>query len=140
MEFSNNKIVKPQFCCTLSILQVHFKHLCFITFWALEHLLIETMFLKITSFFFINSLTTCHTFQSSFQHELYKMKKLYFILYYCDVLRTVCEHLHELYTLNFFLVLKGLNKFIPREVLFSFYYNLCSVYMIRYIYDMIYMI
>ena len=31
------KSVKRPFCCTVSILQVKFTHLCYITFWALKH-------------------------------------------------------------------------------------------------------
>ena len=31
------KSVKRPFCCTVSILQVYFTYLCYITFWALEH-------------------------------------------------------------------------------------------------------
>ena len=36
----------------------------------------------------------------------------------------ICEHLHELYTLNSFSGSKGLTKFIPRD---CFYSILCSV-------------
>ena len=35
------KSVKRPFCCTVSILQVYFTYLCYITFWALEHNFIE---------------------------------------------------------------------------------------------------
>jgi len=35
------KSVKRPFCCNVSILQVYFTHLCYITFWALEHHFIE---------------------------------------------------------------------------------------------------
>jgi len=35
------KCVKRPFCCTVSILHVCFTYLCYITFWALEHHLIE---------------------------------------------------------------------------------------------------
>ena len=31
------KSVKRPFCCTVSILQVYFTYLCYITFWALEY-------------------------------------------------------------------------------------------------------
>ena len=31
------KSVKRPFCCTVSILQVYFTYLCYITFWALKH-------------------------------------------------------------------------------------------------------
>ena len=36
-------IVKRPFCCTVSILQVYFTYLCYITFWALEHHFIENL-------------------------------------------------------------------------------------------------
>ena len=35
------KIVKRQFCCAVSILQVYFTYFRYITFWALEHHFIE---------------------------------------------------------------------------------------------------
>ena len=35
--------VKGPFCCTVSILQVYFTYLYYITFWALEHDLIENL-------------------------------------------------------------------------------------------------
>ena len=35
--------VKRPFCCTVSELQVYFTYLCYITFWALEHHLIENL-------------------------------------------------------------------------------------------------
>ena len=35
------KSVKRPFCCTVSILQVYFTYLCYITFWALEHHFID---------------------------------------------------------------------------------------------------
>ena len=44
MELSR-KNVKPPFWCTVFILQVYFTHLCFETFWVLEHLFIEKNFL-----------------------------------------------------------------------------------------------
>ena len=37
------KSVKRPFCCTVSILQVYFTYLCYITFWALEHNFIENL-------------------------------------------------------------------------------------------------
>ena len=37
------KSVKRPFCCTVSILQVYFTYLCFITFWALENHFIENL-------------------------------------------------------------------------------------------------
>jgi len=37
------KSVKRPFCCTVSILQVYFRNLCYITFWALEHHFIENL-------------------------------------------------------------------------------------------------
>ena len=35
------KSVKRPFCCTVSILQVYFTYLCYITCWALEYHYIE---------------------------------------------------------------------------------------------------
>ena len=37
------KSVKRPFCCTVSILQVYFTYLRYITFWALEHHFIENL-------------------------------------------------------------------------------------------------
>ena len=37
------KIVKRPSCCTVSILQVYFAYLCYITFWALEYHFIENL-------------------------------------------------------------------------------------------------
>ena len=37
------KSVKRPFCCNVSILQVYFTYLCYITFWALEHHFIENL-------------------------------------------------------------------------------------------------
>ena len=37
------------------------------------------------------------------------------ILYLCTLLHIICEHLHDLYTLNSLSGLKGLKKFIPRD-------------------------
>ena len=37
------KSVKRSFCCTLSILQVYFTYLCYITCWALEYHFIENL-------------------------------------------------------------------------------------------------
>jgi len=37
------KSVKRPFCCTVSILQVYFTYLCYITFWALEYHFIEIL-------------------------------------------------------------------------------------------------
>ena len=37
------KSVKRPFCCTVSILQVYFTYLCYITFWALEYHFIENL-------------------------------------------------------------------------------------------------
>ena len=37
------KSVKRPFCCAVSILQVYFTYLCYITFWALEHHFIENL-------------------------------------------------------------------------------------------------
>ena len=37
------KSVKRQFCCPVSILQVYFTYLCYITFWSLEHHFIENL-------------------------------------------------------------------------------------------------
>ena len=37
------KSVKRPFCCTVSILQVYFIYLCYITFWALEYHFIENL-------------------------------------------------------------------------------------------------
>ena len=39
----NLKSVKRPFCCTVSILQVYFTFLCYITFWALENHFIENL-------------------------------------------------------------------------------------------------
>ena len=41
------KSVKRLFCCTVSILQVYFTYLCYITFWALEYYFIENLKLKL---------------------------------------------------------------------------------------------
>ena len=37
------KSVKRPFCCTVSIVQVYFTYLCYITFWALEYHFIENL-------------------------------------------------------------------------------------------------
>ena len=37
------KSVKRPFCCIVSILQVYFTYLCYITLWALEHHFIENL-------------------------------------------------------------------------------------------------
>ena len=37
------KSVKRPFCCTVSILQVYFTYLCYITFWALKYHFIENL-------------------------------------------------------------------------------------------------
>ena len=37
------KSVKRPFCCTVSILQVYFTYLCYITFWALEYHFIKNL-------------------------------------------------------------------------------------------------
>ena len=37
------KSVKRPFCCTVSIPQVYFTYLCYITFWALEYHFIENL-------------------------------------------------------------------------------------------------
>ena len=37
------KSVKRPFCCTVSILQVYFTYICYITFWALEYHFIENL-------------------------------------------------------------------------------------------------
>ena len=37
------KSVNRPFCCTVSILQVYFTYLCYITFWALEYYFIENL-------------------------------------------------------------------------------------------------
>ena len=37
------KSVKRPFCFTVSILQVYFTYLCYITFWALEYHFIENL-------------------------------------------------------------------------------------------------
>ena len=37
------KSVKRPFCCTVSILQVYFIYLCYITFWTLEYHFIENL-------------------------------------------------------------------------------------------------
>ena len=37
------KSVKRPFCCTVSILQVYFTYLCYITWWALEYHFIENL-------------------------------------------------------------------------------------------------
>ena len=37
------KSVKRPFCCAVSILQVYFTYLRYITFWALEHYFIENL-------------------------------------------------------------------------------------------------
>ena len=37
------KSVKRPFCCIVSILQVYFTYLCYITLWALEYLFIENL-------------------------------------------------------------------------------------------------
>ena len=47
------------------------------------------------------------------------------ILYYCTLLHIICEHLHDLYTLNSLSGWKGLKKMIPR--FFKFLYNIYSI-------------
>ena len=39
----NGKSVKRPFCCTVSILQVYFTYLCYITCWAREYHFIENL-------------------------------------------------------------------------------------------------
>ena len=41
-EFTRKSVKRP-FCCTVSILQVKFTYLCFITCWALEYHFIENL-------------------------------------------------------------------------------------------------
>ena len=41
-EFTRKKCKMP-FCCTVSILQVYFTYLCYITFWALQYHFIENL-------------------------------------------------------------------------------------------------
>ena len=40
---NHRESVKRPFCCTVSILQVYFTYLCYITFWALERHFIENL-------------------------------------------------------------------------------------------------
>jgi len=68
--------------------KVYFTHVCYLTFWALEHLLIEQIFLENYSIFSKSILwqLSCvpssfqhklnFTFQCLFQHKLFKKKKL----------------------------------------------------------------
>ena len=42
-EFTRKKSVKRPFCCTISILQVYFTYLCYITFWTLEYHFMENL-------------------------------------------------------------------------------------------------
>ena len=42
VEFTRKSVKRP-FCCTVSILQVYFTKLRYITFWALEHYFIENL-------------------------------------------------------------------------------------------------
>ena len=42
-EFTRKKSVKRTFCCTVSILQVYFTYLCYITFWTLEYNVTENL-------------------------------------------------------------------------------------------------
>ena len=59
------------------------------------------------------------------------MNSLGNILYYCTLLHKICEHLHNLYTLNSISGWKGLTKFILKDclnstliyILFSFNYT-----------------
>ena len=43
VEFTKEKSVKRPFCCTVSILEVYFTYLCYITCWALEYHFIENL-------------------------------------------------------------------------------------------------
>ena len=85
VELSRNKC-KPPFGCTVSILQVYFTHLCYKTFWALEHPFKEKNVLKLIYFSlnqfldhlaYIPELISIQqnfyfTFPNLFQHKLYK--------------------------------------------------------------------
>ena len=50
------------------------------------------------------------------------------ILYLCTLLHIICEHLHDLYTLNSLSGWKGLKKFIPRDSFTSSLYILFSMF------------
>ena len=55
-----------------------------------------------------------------------EMDSLWSILYYCTLVHIICEHLHDLYTLNSLSGWKGLKKFIPRDSFnSSLFYSLC---------------
>ena len=56
---------------------------------------------------------------NSFKKFEIEMDSLGNILYYCTLLQIICEHLHDLYTLNSLLGRKGLKKLIPRDSLNS---------------------
>ena len=65
------------------------------------------------------------------------MNSLGNILYLCTLLHIICEHLHDLYTLNSLSGWKGLKKFIPRDsfnfslyILFSMHV-MCSLFKLR---------
>jgi len=45
VEFTRKSVKRP-FCCTVSILQVYFTKLRYITFWALEHYTLQTMIFR----------------------------------------------------------------------------------------------
>ena len=52
------------------------------------------------------------------------------ILYLCTLLHIICEHLHNLYTMNSLSGWKGLKNFIPRDSFNSSLYILFSMYRI----------
>ena len=56
-----------------------------------------------------------------------EMNSLGNILYECTLLHIICEHLHDLYTLNSLSGWKGLKKFISKDSFNSFLYILFSM-------------
>ena len=93
VEFTITKSVKRPFCCTVSILQVYFTYLRYITFWALEHHFIENLklilkenqIMKLTGFiidqwsFHINSMS--FTLQTMIFRYKYKSNNVFYSPY-----------------------------------------------------------
>ena len=66
------------------------------------------------------------SFYNSFTKFEIEMNSLGNILYWCALLHIICEHLHDLYTLNSLLGWKGLEK-IHTKRFFKFPSNIYSI-------------
>ena len=81
------KSVKRPFCCTVSILQVYFTFLCYITCWALEYHFIENLKLFDQLSFHIDSMT--FTLQMKIFRYNYKSNDVFIHLIHYQVYLTV---------------------------------------------------